>query len=403
MIIACQITLLITSFLVLVQIESESLSLANSINVAGLNRFLTSNVLVEIYDSNYKEMAHVESLKKLHDNIMLLKNGGIYNETTIKELPLKFENEWMHVFQSYQTFENSIQNTVILDDQTKLSKIRTDVVTNGDVLIQHSNTLVNKIATFLEEKSILLIRLQVIFLIVNTVVHVLLLLLIFRILTKETDEKIRLERFATIGRMGATIAHDLRNPLTVIRGSCEILKIKKKLVDEFEEKQYEKIVNSIKKIEYLTRDILDFAETKELYKEKTSLLEIINKSILDVKLPEEIEVKLPESDLEISVDKIKIQTVITNLIKNSIDAIDGTGKIEFKIEEYGHNAILTVRDTGHGIPPKDLSRIFDPLYTTKQTGTGLGLASCKRIIEQHGGKIRVKINPTTFIILLPKE
>jgi len=78
------------------------------------------------------------------------------------------------------------------------------------------------------------------------------------------------------------------------------------------------------------------------------------------------------------------------------------GKIEIIIKEKDNLVVLEFIDSGIGIPDKDLDKVFEPLFTTKQKGTGLGLASCKNIIEQHQGEISVKNNPTTFIIKLPK-
>ncbi|PIY90655.1 MAG: hypothetical protein COY74_00250, partial [Nitrosopumilales archaeon CG_4_10_14_0_8_um_filter_34_8] len=95
--------------------------------------------------------------------------------------------------------------------------------------------------------------------------------------------------------------------------------------------------------------------------------------------------------------------VFSNLIKNAIDAIgDNPGSIEIKCQENGNCVTIDIIDSGPGIKENNINKIFEPLYTTKQTGTGLGLVSCKNIIEQHGGKLSVKNNPTTFTITLPK-
>lgn len=171
----------------------------------------------------------------------------------------------------------------------------------------------------------------------------------------------------------------------------------------FEEKQYEKIDNSIKKIEYLTKDILDFANIQELKTEEIGFLEIIKESIHEIEIPNQIEIKLPEHDFRIIADKIKLQSAISNLIKNSIDAIGEKGSIVIDLEENYDNVVFTIKDTGKGLSSDEIPKIFEPLYTTKMTGTGLGLTICKRIIEQHKGKITVKINPTTFIVSLPKN
>ena len=92
------------------------------------------------------------------------------------------------------------------------------------------------------------------------------------------------------------------------------------------------------------------------------------------------------------------------MLRNAIEVIDNnTGYIEIKIQDVENQVIIDIIDSGVGIEEENIDIIFEPLYTTKQIGTGLGLVSCKNIIEQHGGKITVKNNPTTFTITLPKK
>ena len=91
------------------------------------------------------------------------------------------------------------------------------------------------------------------------------------------------------------------------------------------------------------------------------------------------------------------------MIKKSISAIEGEGTITIKIDEDYDHVTCLISDSGKGFDAKEIPKIFEPLYSTKQSGTGLGLSNSKRIIEEHGGKITVKINPTTFKIELPKK
>jgi signal transduction histidine kinase len=98
-----------------------------------------------------------------------------------------------------------------------------------------------------------------------------------------------------------------------------------------------------------------------------------------------------------------MKVVLINLVVNAMQATGNEGKIKITSEKTDDKIIIQVEDNGPGIPQDKLVKIFEPLYTTKQEGTGLGLASCKSIIEQHGGKISVNNNPTRFIIKLPKN
>jgi signal transduction histidine kinase len=121
-------------------------------------------------------------------------------------------------------------------------------------------------------------------------------------------------------------------------------------------------------------------------------------------IPTKIKINIQENDARVSVDEGKLEIVFSNLIRNSIEAIgDNIGSIEIKIHDGDKQVTTYIVDSGTGIMEDDINVVFEPLFTTKQTGTGLGLVSCKNIIEQHGGKITVKNNPTTFTIILPKN
>ena len=400
-----QIVLIVGSFLILVNIESERLKLGHSINYAGLNRFLTVQTHLEVHELYLKDhsMENPTSLEKLKENLLILKEGGTLNGNSISPLPLQLEKEWQKTYDDYLIYEKNILNFKSVTPENA-SYFHSIVDKSAENLIQSSNILVTKLAQFLQETYVLLIRLQVALLLVNTFVHVSLIFIIFRIFNKDLETRLQLEKFATIGEIGANIAHDLRNPLTVIKGSFEILKMKKHDMDEtFEKKQYDKIDDSINKITYLTKDILDYVRTSELKKEEFYFSDIIKNSLLDIVIPNQIQLKSPTQDYKIIADKIKLSIVISNLIKNSIEAIDGKGTIIMNLTETHDYVVFSITDTGNNLSEDDKSKIFEPLYTTKLTGTGLGLSSCKRIIEQHGGKITVSINPTTFTVLLPKN
>ena len=121
------------------------------------------------------------------------------------------------------------------------------------------------------------------------------------------------------------------------------------------------------------------------------------------KMNESIKIELPQNDVELEYDDKKLDVVFDNLLTNSKQAINAEGKIVIIFEELENSVIVKIQDSGEGIPEDIIDTIFDPLVTTKQTGTGLGLASCQRIIQEHGGSISVKNNPTQFTITLPKS
>jgi signal transduction histidine kinase len=132
-------------------------------------------------------------------------------------------------------------------------------------------------------------------------------------------------------------------------------------------------------------------------------LTILNESVSYVDKPDNISINLPQNDLTISCDATKLQRVFTNIIANSIQALEKGGTITVQISEQNDDAIVQLSDTGPGIPAEVLPKIFEPLFTTKNDGTGLGLSTCKKIIEEdHNGSISAKNNPTTFVIKIPK-
>lgn len=403
-IVSSQVALIIASFLILIYLESEWLLLGDSIDVAGLNRYLTSNVILEIHDLIHETDADpTGALQKLKENIYFLKEGGEKEGRELKHLPEQFENRWNEINEKYLELEKSLKIVLELN-ATKVVEEHRELEIIAMELIRSSDLMVKELAEFTEEIDRKLIFLEFLLLVVNTAVHVGLVVMIFRLLDKGSREKIEKEKLATIGEIGASLAHDLRNPLAVIKGSAELLKTRgDDKIDEFHEHQFKKIMNAVDRITHQTRDVLDFVKTKPLNKEKVSIKEIIKKSLQNVKIPEDVKISFPEKDEDILVDKDQFEVVITNLILNSIQAIKGKGTIKIKIKKTDSKTIIDVTDSGTGIPDKYLVKIFEPLVTTKQEGTGLGLVSCKRIVEGHGGKITAENNPTTFRIELPSS
>ena len=149
-------------------------------------------------------------------------------------------------------------------------------------------------------------------------------------------------------------------------------------------------------------DVLDFVKEQPLTLDKTRMSDVISESLDSLIIPSRIKLILPENDVELICDKKQLAVALNNLILNGIQAIESEGTVEIRIKDNLNFIILEVKDSGTGISEKSISKIFEPLYTTKQTGTGLGLASVKSIIESHGGTISVTSLPTIFTIILAK-
>ena len=167
-------------------------------------------------------------------------------------------------------------------------------------------------------------------------------------------------------------------------------------------KRIDLIEKSIDRISHQVDDVLGYVQNSPLNLQNMSLSELVQSSLDKINLPDDVEVNISKKDVSVDCDIVKLDAVIINLIVNSIQAMYEGGKIEIQISEHDNSAIMKFIDSGEGIPDDSLSKIFEPLFTTKQKGTGLDLASCKNIVEQHQGEISVSNDPTTFTIILPK-
>ncbi|MBI5377289.1 MAG: GHKL domain-containing protein [Thaumarchaeota archaeon] len=221
----------------------------------------------------------------------------------------------------------------------------------------------------------------------------------------ESNAKIRNERFVAIGELSSRLAHDIRNPLSVIKLNASMLKLSLHDQDEKNIKLFTNISRAVDQISQQIEDIMNFVRSKPLHLDWCSLSEILEFAINGINKPElvTIELKNPDQNVKIKCDAKKIEVLFSNLITNAVQAVEKQGKITITAKEQGEFVIVEVEDTGAGISKENIQHIFEPLFTTKQTGTGLGLASVKNIVEQHSGQISVRNNPTTFEVRLPKE
>lgn len=226
------------------------------------------------------------------------------------------------------------------------------------------------------------------------------------------DEKIlRTDRLATIGQMAAGTAHEIRNPLTSIRGFLQILQetLKEKNM-ETEYGYVQLMLKEIARINTLVEQFLLLGKPRDVRFRKINLEKVLDDIIPVLKSEAmlhniHIHTEYPETLPEIIADPDLIKQVVINIVKNAIEAIDHGGKItiDVKVQTANKMVEINIHDTGPGIPPYILDRIFDPFFTTKEKGSGLGLSVCQRIVQDMGGNIRVlsKGYGTTFQVVLP--
>ena len=228
------------------------------------------------------------------------------------------------------------------------------------------------------------------------------LILILRNKLKRSNEIVlKNEKMTAIGNLAARISHDLRNTLTVIKSEVSLISLQD-LTSENIEKRLQRLTRAIDKMDHQIGEVLDFVRERPLKIEKFSSNVLIKHALENITVPDGIEIVTPVQDISITGDLAQLESVLSNITVNAIQAIGDSGKITISVEDKSDASVISIADSGPGIPEKYLSKIFEPLFTTKQRGTGLGLASCYTIVKSHGGEIWVKNNPTTFTIVLPK-
>ncbi len=220
-------------------------------------------------------------------------------------------------------------------------------------------------------------------------------LALYRFTRREEHHKLemaRRESLAQLGEMGAMLAHEIRNPLAGIKGFAQV--IGKKPQDERNSGFAELIVEETLRLELLVNDLLAYAKSGRDSMGSVDLAEVVsNAAALLRHEAEHVQIKIvSESPESILVDgnRDRLGQVLLNLGKNAIQAMPEGGTMSISAAVAGKQAVIKVSDTGHGINREDMPRIFEPFFTTKARGTGLGLALCRKIVEEHGGQITVK-------------
>jgi signal transduction histidine kinase len=221
---------------------------------------------------------------------------------------------------------------------------------------------------------------------------------------------IHAEKLASLGTLAAGIAHDLNNPLTIISADAQLLKSR---VGDKDMEKVNRILEGAERIRVLVRDLTTYARFDVAGKEWVDFNQLIERSLLLL----HYEIRKGDFDLvlELSPDNLRVhgnmsslEQVVVNLILNSIQAMTGrTGKILVKTCLRPDGRVeFRVEDQGAGISEENLARIFEPFFSTKKGGTGLGLSNVLRITNEHRGKVKVESKVgvgTIFIVVFPGE
>ena len=251
---------------------------------------------------------------------------------------------------------------------------------------------------------------------------------------RQAAELQRAAQLSLIGELAAGLAHEIKNPLAGIQGGVDIL-IRRRDKNDPEREALEGMRHEVQRIDNTVRALLDSARPRSVSVRASSLTNIVERAVnlaraqLSNTVMGDRSVRLefdaPEDSITIAIDPEQIEDAVLNLINNAIEAADGDGTVRIRIGksednraeakssrdefawgagEFGEEAIVEVSDDGRGISEEDLNRIFNPFFTTRPGGTGLGLPAVRRIARAHGGRVEVSSSPgkgSTFSIYLP--
>ena len=489
LLVVIEIILIVGSFCVLAYFQSQQSSLGNSINIAGKNRYLSANLLLQSEKYLYGLSSDTSQLKvamnSLESNIIALKQGGMISGIDLKPLPSNLLDLWNTADGKWNVFKTYVTNKLVTPPQARTAM---DQSLTRKVFESMASTLVDssdKLATLLGQQadkiSQNLILLQIFFAILIVGILVLIFYLVARmlrpifVLTQATSKVERGNLDVSVEQKGSDelsvlsrsfnsmiaflrdyiikqgdltrqleaankelkrkdqlkdefiniAAHELRAPIQPILGIAEILRYRKRdrdsgnsssLSKQDDDKLLDIIIRNAKRLLRLEQNILDIAridsQSLKLEKERFDLIEKIQNVINDFGnglSNEKIELVFTPSQKEpifVNADKVRIFEVISNLLCNAVK-FTKEGKVTINAEKQDTQVLVSIKDTGSGIQPELMSKLFSKYVTNSPLGTGVGLFISKGIIEAHGGKIWAENNANakgaTFTFRLPLE
>ncbi len=226
---------------------------------------------------------------------------------------------------------------------------------------------------------------------------------------KEMGKKLlNSQRLASIGELAGIIGHDLRNPLTGIRGASYYLKNKYvNVLDDKDRAMFDTIERSIEYSNKIVNDLIDYSSDIHLELQNTTSSKLLEGTLVFTPAPAEIKIVVDAKEpVQFKVDINKMQRAFINIIKNAFDSMPKGGELTIKTQSAQGKVFFVFSDTGEGMTKEVFGKLWSPLFTTKAKGMGFGLPICKRTVEAHGGKISVASEPkkgTTVTVELPTD
>lgn len=221
------------------------------------------------------------------------------------------------------------------------------------------------------------------------------------------EQLMRREKLAMLGQISGSIAHELRGPLASISNAIYYLKMT--LPPDQNTLEYLQIINAeIHKSEQIISGLLSFTKTANIDRQPVVVFELVNAALENNPVPDGISMTrhIPDDLKKVYIDPQQISLVLDNLITNAYQAMPQGGKMTITAISHDKAVNLVIADTGSGITPENLTKIFEPLFTTKKNGIGLGLSLSKMLVEANGGAITVESEAnqcSSFTLTLPSE
>lgn len=231
-------------------------------------------------------------------------------------------------------------------------------------------------------------------------------------LQKAQAELVKNERLAVLGELAGGVAHELRTPLGIIRNAVYFLEATADGEDAEQREVLDEVKRAVTSSDYIISELLDYVREPPKILNNFPATDAIADALKQLTIPDNIRVVLPDMErssnpseaFEVNANQDQVTRILTNLIQNAVQAMADGGELKIGLTKNDKGTCIAIGDTGSGIPPESLDRIFDPLYTTKTKGIGLGLAISRRYAELNQGQLDVESDPgggATFLLNLP--
>lgn len=428
-------------------LQCERREIANATMQEMANTFIDACVNDEIIKDHldkYNAITRIEKIKNSNgENLRLsLKTQKIRNGTLVMVTDTKKEQELQNLNIQTETILSAINNGVLMIDQNKkivlANRALEDIyeVDKNQLLgmdIDHLNTLTHFTAIHLPNKVLsgntseqllditltsfkgnekeLNLFVSPIKDIYGEIIGAISVVTDITEYKKEQQKLIQQEKLALMGQMGAGIVHETRNFLTTIKGRCQLIDMATN--DENIRKHSHKINQDVEEVNRIISEFLFLSKPRETELTEISIFDLFQsiKGMVETSSlvrGVNLEVRMCDEDRYMLCDESQLKQVILNICKNGIDAMhdmrDAKLIVETEFNEEANELYIRIKDNGKGIDKENLEKIGTPFFTTKTTGTGLGLSVCYKIIKEHGGRIDVESEVgkgTTFTIVLP--